>query len=149
MDDLGALLARLSTLPSVRVLTLTVRCVVFREPGPLPALLAATPPWAALRSLTVWGVADADTVDAVCRAFPAIAVLALPMVWPHTALAGLAAPGVLPGLRRVDVNLGVGGRGGGGENRNAPAHVAARAAVAGWLGERHLKALTVRSDLYL
>lgn len=150
LDELGALLGRISTLASVRVLTLTVRCVVFREPGPLPALLAATPPWAALRSLTVWGVADAETVDALARAFPALASLSLPMVWPHTALAGLAAPGVLPALRRVDVNLGVGGRGGGGgENPNAPAHVAARAAVTSWLGERHLASLTVRSDLYL
>lgn len=101
LDDLGALLGRLSALPSIRVLTLTVRCVVFREPGPLPALLAATPPWAALRSLTVWGVADAETVDAVGRAFPALASLSLPMVWPHTALAALAAPAVLPALRRV------------------------------------------------
>ncbi|OSX68792.1 hypothetical protein BU14_2237s0001 [Porphyra umbilicalis] len=111
---LGALLGRLSALRSVRVLTLTVRCVIFREPGPLPALLADTPPWPALRSLTVRAVADADTVAAVACAFPALHVLSLPLVWPHTALEGLANPAVLPSLRRVDVNLGIGGRGGGG-----------------------------------
>lgn len=149
LDELGVLLSRLSTLPSVRALTLTVRCVVFREPGPLPALLAAIPPWWALRSLTVWGVADAETVDALVRAVPALTSLSLPMVWPHTALAGLADPAVLPALKRVDVNLGVGGRGGGGENPNGPAHVAARVAVAAWLGKRHLTSMTVRSDLYM